>query len=64
MSTADGGVGRLARWTPDPATITHFSLTVGGTGPRAAQLPLKVRDREYRLDPRGTLQVPLQRPRG
>jgi trehalose/maltose hydrolase-like predicted phosphorylase len=44
--------------------ITHSSLTVGGTGQKAAELPLRVRDEEYRLDPRGTLEVPLHRPRG
>jgi trehalose/maltose hydrolase-like predicted phosphorylase len=42
-------------------TITHDRLTVGGSTERAAVLALRVRDDEYRLDPRGTLEVPLRR---
>jgi trehalose/maltose hydrolase-like predicted phosphorylase len=44
-------------------TITHDRLTVGGSAGRAAVLPLRVRDEEYRLDPRGSLEVPLHRGR-
>ncbi|MGY1704811.1 glycoside hydrolase family 65 protein [Geodermatophilus sp. SYSU D00697] len=44
--------------------ISHASLTVGGAGRSAAALPLRVRDAEYRLDPRGALEVPLQRHHG
>jgi trehalose/maltose hydrolase-like predicted phosphorylase len=43
--------------------ITHDRLTVGGSSERAAVLALRVRDDEYRLDPRGSLEVPLRRRR-
>jgi trehalose/maltose hydrolase-like predicted phosphorylase len=44
--------------------IDHAALTVGGAGRAIAPLPLRVRDTEYRLDPRGALEVPLQRHHG
>jgi trehalose/maltose hydrolase-like predicted phosphorylase len=44
-------------------TITHERLTLGGSAQQAAVLPLRVRDDEYRLDPRGNLEVPLHRRR-
>jgi trehalose/maltose hydrolase-like predicted phosphorylase len=45
-------------------SITHHSVTVGGSARRAAVLPVRVRGEEYRLDPRGSLQIPLARRRG
>ena len=42
-------------------SITHQALTVGGAARQAAVMPVRVRDDEYRLDPRGTLTVPLHR---
>jgi trehalose/maltose hydrolase-like predicted phosphorylase len=45
-------------------TITHDSLTIGGSGQTATQLPLRVRDVEYRFDPGGVLEVPLHHTRG
>ncbi|MET0764212.1 MAG: glycosyl hydrolase family 65 protein [Blastococcus sp.] len=42
-------------------TITHSSLTIGGSSEQAAVLPVRVRDGNYRLDPRGSLEVPLRR---
>jgi trehalose/maltose hydrolase-like predicted phosphorylase len=42
-------------------TITHERITVGGSARRAAVLPLRIGDAEYRLDPRGSLEVPLYR---
>jgi trehalose/maltose hydrolase-like predicted phosphorylase len=41
--------------------ITHDSVTVGGAVRQAALMPVRVRDAEYRLDPRATLTVPLRR---
>ncbi|WP_260180230.1 glycosyl hydrolase family 65 protein [Geodermatophilus sabuli] len=41
------------------ATIAHDSLTIGSSGQTATQLPLRVRDAEYRFDPGGVLEVPL-----
>ena len=48
-------------------TVTHDSVTVGGRAAGAAVLPVRVRDQHYRLDPRGSLEIPLHRrraPRG
>ena len=45
-------------------TINHDRLTVGGSRQRAAVLPVRIRDAEYRLDPRGSLEIPLQRRHG
>ncbi|SEO84239.1 glycoside hydrolase family 65 protein [Trujillonella endophytica] len=44
--------------------ITHRTLTVGDSAQVVPELPVRVRDADFRLDPRGTLQVPLQRRRG
>jgi trehalose/maltose hydrolase-like predicted phosphorylase len=44
-------------------TITHDSVTIGGSAARAAVLPVRVRDEEYRFDPRGSLEIPLHRRR-
>jgi trehalose/maltose hydrolase-like predicted phosphorylase len=44
--------------------ITHHVLTIGGAGRSIAALPLRVRDSEYTVDPRGALEVPLQRHHG
>ena len=44
-------------------TVTHDSVTVGGGASGAAILPVRVRDAEYRLDPRGSLEIPLHRRR-
>jgi trehalose/maltose hydrolase-like predicted phosphorylase len=44
-------------------TVTHDTVTVGGTAAGAAILPVRIRDEEYRLDPRGSLEIPLHRRR-
>jgi trehalose/maltose hydrolase-like predicted phosphorylase len=43
--------------------IDHQTLTVGGTASRSTVLPVRVRDKGFRLDPRGTLEIPLRRRR-
>ncbi|MGY1666742.1 glycoside hydrolase family 65 protein [Geodermatophilus sp. SYSU D00696] len=43
--------------------ITHGEVVVGGDLRRAAVLPLRVRDQDHQLDPRGSLRVPLTRRR-
>jgi trehalose/maltose hydrolase-like predicted phosphorylase len=55
---------RYRRHTEMEVVINHETLTVGGSAGRATVLPLRVRDKEYRLDPRGTLEIPLRRRRG
>jgi len=52
---------RYRRHTEMEVAIDHQTLTVGGTARRSTVLPLRVRDREFRLDPRGSLEVPLRR---
>jgi trehalose/maltose hydrolase-like predicted phosphorylase len=54
---------RYRRHTEMEVQIDHETLTVGGTARRATVLPLRVRDKEFRLDPRGSLEVPLRRRR-
>jgi len=44
-------------------TVTHDSVTVGGSAEGATVLPVRVRDQHYRLDPRGSLEIPLHRRR-
>ncbi|SFE86990.1 Trehalose and maltose hydrolase (possible phosphorylase) [Blastococcus tunisiensis] len=51
---------RYRRHTEIEVVIDHQTLTVGGTATRATVLPVRVRDKEFRLDPRGTLEVPLR----
>jgi hypothetical protein len=52
---------RYRRHPEVEVTITHSSLTTGGSAEQAAVLPVRVRDDDYRLDPRGCLEVPLRR---
>jgi trehalose/maltose hydrolase-like predicted phosphorylase len=54
---------RYRRHTEIEVVIDHQTLTVGGTASRSTVLPVRVRDKEFRLDPRGTLEVPLRRRR-
>lgn len=54
---------RYRRHTEIEVVIDHRTLTVGGTASRSTVLPVRVRDKEFRLDPRGTLEVPLRRRR-
>ena len=42
--------------------VAHGSLRLGGTADRATVLPVRVRDGEFRVDPRGSLELPLRRP--
>jgi trehalose/maltose hydrolase-like predicted phosphorylase len=44
-------------------SVSHAGVTVGGGAQRAAELPLRIRDEDYRMDPRGTCAVPLHRRR-
>jgi trehalose/maltose hydrolase-like predicted phosphorylase len=52
---------RYRRHTEVEVVIDHTTLTIGGTARRATVLPLRVRDKDFRLDPRGSLEVPLRR---
>jgi trehalose/maltose hydrolase-like predicted phosphorylase len=52
---------RYRRHTEIEVSIDHRTLTVGGTARGATVLPLRVRDKEFRLDPRGSLEIPLRR---
>ena len=45
-------------------TVDHASLHVGGDLPRSTVLPVRVRDEEFRVDPRGDLEVRLGHGRG
>ena len=54
---------RYRRHTEIEIVIDHQTLTLGGTATGTTVLPVRVRDKEFRLDPRGTLQVPLGRRR-
>ncbi|MCZ2849736.1 glycoside hydrolase family 65 protein [Modestobacter sp. VKM Ac-2978] len=54
---------RYRRHTEIEVVIDHRTLTVGGTASRATVLPVRVRDKEFRLDPRGSLEIPLRRRR-
>jgi trehalose/maltose hydrolase-like predicted phosphorylase len=54
---------RYRRHTEIDVVIDHDTLTVGGTGAGSTVLPLRVRDKEVRFDPRGTVQIPLRRRR-
>ena len=54
---------RYRRHTEIEGAIAHQTLTVGGTASRATVLPLRVRDKAFRLDPRGSLEIPLRRRR-
>ena len=44
--------------------ITHSGVTVGGSARGAAVLRLRVGGEEYRLDPRGSVEIPLHHRRG
>jgi len=51
------------RQQPDvELSVTHSSLRIGGSGDGATVLPVRVRDDDFSVDPRGTLVVPLRRP--
>jgi hypothetical protein len=52
---------RYRRHTEVEVVVDHQSLTVGGTASRLAVLPVRVRDKEFRFDPRGSLAIPLRR---
>jgi trehalose/maltose hydrolase-like predicted phosphorylase len=52
---------RYRRHTEVEVVIGAQTLTVGGTASRSAVLPVRVRDKEFRFDPRGSLEVPLRR---
>jgi trehalose/maltose hydrolase-like predicted phosphorylase len=54
---------RYRRHTEIEIVIDHQTLTVGGTAGRSTVLPVRVRNKEFRLDPRGTLEIPLRRRR-
>ena len=54
---------RYRRHTEMEVQIDHQTLAVGGTARRSMVLPLRVRDKEFRLDPRGSLEIPLGRRR-
>jgi hypothetical protein len=54
---------RYRRHTEMEVVISHETLTVGGTASRSTVLPVRVRDKEFRLDPRGSLEIPLRRRR-
>ena len=54
---------RYRRHTEIEVVIDHQTLTVGGTAIRSTSLPVRVRDREFRFDPRGSLEIPLRRRR-
>ena len=43
-------------------SVTHGSLRIGGTGDGATVLPVRVREDDFSVDPRGTLVVALRRP--
>ena len=55
---------RYRRHTEMEVVINHDTLTVGGTAARSTILPVRVGGRDFRLDPRGSLQIPLRRHRG
>ena len=55
---------RYRQHTEVEIAITRDSLTVGGSGRGAAVLPVRVGNEEYRLDPRGSLTVPLHHAAG
>jgi trehalose/maltose hydrolase-like predicted phosphorylase len=54
---------RYRRHTEIDVVVDHQTLTVGGTAVRSTVLPVRVRDREFRFDPRGSLEIPLRRRR-
>jgi trehalose/maltose hydrolase-like predicted phosphorylase len=54
---------RYRRHTEIEVVIDHEALTIGGTAIRSTVLPLRVRDKQFRFDPRGSLQIPLRRRR-
>ena len=54
---------RYRRHTEVEVVVDHERLTIGGRAQRATVLPLRVRDREFRLDPGGSLEIPLRRRR-
>jgi trehalose/maltose hydrolase-like predicted phosphorylase len=51
---------RYRRHTEIEVAVDHRALTVGGSASGSAGLPVRVRDREYRLDPRGSVEIPLR----
>jgi hypothetical protein len=51
---------RYRRHTEIEVVIDHRTLTVGGSASRSTVLPVRVRDREFRLDPQGSLTIPLR----
>ena len=52
---------RYRRHLEVQARITHDSLTLGGSTQHYPALPVRVYGERYRLDPSGSLEVPLQR---
>jgi trehalose/maltose hydrolase-like predicted phosphorylase len=54
---------RYRRHTEIEVVVDHETLTIGGTAIRSTVLPLRVRDKQFRFDPRGSLQIPLRRRR-
>jgi trehalose/maltose hydrolase-like predicted phosphorylase len=54
---------RYRRHAEMEVAIDHQTLTLGGTAVQSTVLPVRVRDKEFRLDPRGSLQIPLGRRR-
>ncbi|MBN1097077.1 glycoside hydrolase family 65 protein [Blastococcus sp. TML/C7B] len=55
---------RYRRHSEVEVTIDHDTLTVGGSSTGSTVLPVRVRDKHFRLDPRGSLAIPLRRRRG
>jgi trehalose/maltose hydrolase-like predicted phosphorylase len=64
LPDALAGLGFRLRYRRHPeieVAITHTTVTVGGSVRQARALPVRVRDDEYSLDPRGALVIPLHR---
>jgi len=55
---------RYRRHTEMEVAIDHETLTVGGNAVRSTVLPVRVGGRQFRLDPRGSLQIRLRRHHG
>ena len=54
---------RYRRHTEIDVVIDHETLTVGGAAVRSTVMPVRLRDKEFRFDPRGSLEIPLRRRR-
>ncbi|HEV7212031.1 MAG TPA: glycosyl hydrolase family 65 protein [Blastococcus sp.] len=52
---------RYRRHTEMEVAIDHETLTVGGSAVRSTVLPVRVGGRQFQLDPRGSLSIPLRR---